>query len=307
MVGVTIFLAVVGSLLAGSAPAGAAVDRLTDVQVVEHDADQPTIEFASPWSVKKSGSRVLSKGEGVGALAGQRISFDYVVYDGRTGKMVESSFGERTGTVVLDRRQTNAFLVRSLTGARVGERVLVALAPSEGLAKGLVSQGVAKRDTLLMLFDVRQVHQPLARASGVPQPLPFPEGQPSVRLRVDGEPEITMPANNPPGALDVATLVKGSGPVVEANDSITVHYEGVIWSTGKVFDSTWRKGRPSDFSIGTGRVIPGWDAGLVGQTVGSQVLLVVPPDQGYGIDGNPAAGISGTDTLVFVIDILDKF
>ena len=54
-------------------------------------------------------------------------------------------------------------------------------------------------------------------------------------------------------------------------------------------------------------MIAGWDEGLVGQTVGSQVLLVVPPDKGYGAAGQPNAGISGTDTLVFVVDILDAF
>ena len=52
-------------------------------------------------------------------------------------------------------------------------------------------------------------------------------------------------------------------------------------------------------------MIPAWDEGLVGQTVGSQVLLVVPPDKGYGADGNPDIGVKGTDTMVFVVDILD--
>jgi peptidylprolyl isomerase len=51
-------------------------------------------------------------------------------------------------------------------------------------------------------------------------------------------------------------------------------------------------------------VIAGWVDGLVGQTVGSQILLVVPPSSGYGDAGAPAAGIGPTDTLVFVIDIL---
>ena len=57
--------------------------------------------------------------------------------------------------------------------------------------------------------------------------------------------------------------------------------------------------------IGQGKVIPGWDKGIVGQTVGSQLLLVIPPADGYGTTGNSQAGISGTDTLVFVVDILD--
>jgi peptidylprolyl isomerase len=64
---------------------------------------------------------------------------------------------------------------------------------------------------------------------------------------------------------------------------------------------------PAAFQIGAGRVIDGWDQGLVGQKIGSQVLLVIPPELGYGANGNPDAGISGTDTLVFVVDILDAY
>jgi len=79
---------------------------------------------------------------------------------------------------------------------------------------------------------------------------------------------------------------------------------GAIYASGTVFDSSWSRGVPVTFSIGTGDVIPGWDSGLVGQPVGSRVLMVIPPAQGYGAEGNSSAGISGTDTLVFVVDIL---
>ena len=94
--------------------------------------------------------------------------------------------------------------------------------------------------------------------------------------------------------------------MVEAGQTVTVQYTGVIWDTGKKFDSSWDRGQPIDFGIGTQQVIAGWDEGLVGQTVGSQVLLVVPPDKGYGTAGSPPK-ITGTDTLVFVVDILDAY
>jgi peptidylprolyl isomerase len=71
-----------------------------------------------------------------------------------------------------------------------------------------------------------------------------------------------------------------------------------------VFDSSWESGSPATFEIGTGAVIPGWDEGLVDQTVGSQVLLVIPPAKGYP-KGSPDGSIKPTDTLVFVVDILD--
>jgi len=102
----------------------------------------------------------------------------------------------------------------------------------------------------------------------------------------------------------VQPLIKGTGPVVQSGQTISAQYTGVVWDTGKQFDSSWDRGQPTPFVIGKGQVIAGWDEGLVGQTVGSQVLLIVPPDKGYGASGQSSAGIKGTDTLVFVVDIL---
>jgi peptidylprolyl isomerase len=127
-----------------------------------------------------------------------------------------------------------------------------------------------------------------------------------VKLGAKGKPTITVPHDeSAPPQLVTQPLIKGTGAPVAAGETITVHYTGVLWANGKKFDSSWDRGKPAEVQIGTGSVIPGWDTGLVGQTVGSQVLLVVPPDEGYGSAGSKAAGISGTDTLVFVVDILD--
>ena len=76
-------------------------------------------------------------------------------------------------------------------------------------------------------------------------------------------------------------------------------------SPAKVFDSSFTAGRqPAAFPIGTGQVIAGFDKGIVGKKLGSRVLLVIPPAHGYGSKGNPNAGITGDDTLVFVVDLL---
>jgi peptidylprolyl isomerase len=58
--------------------------------------------------------------------------------------------------------------------------------------------------------------------------------------------------------------------------------------------------------VGTGNLIPAWEEGLVGVPYGSRVLIVAPPESGYGPGGNPPAGIKGDDTLVFVVDLLQK-
>ena len=153
---------------------------------------------------------------------------------------------------------------------------------------------------------MKSVRTPLARATG--DAVAPVDGQPTVTLAADGKPTITIPSGvAAPTSLVVQPLIKGTGPVVTAGQTISVHYTGVIYDGGKQFDSSWDRGQPADFVIGKGQVIPGWDEGLVGQTVGSQVLLVVPPDKGYGAQGQSSAGIKGTDTLVFVVDILDAY
>jgi peptidylprolyl isomerase len=125
-----------------------------------------------------------------------------------------------------------------------------------------------------------------------------------VTLADDGAPTITVPDTDPPAELIAQPLIEGEGAVVETGQTITVHYTGVLWDTGEVFDSSWESGSPASFPIGTGGVIPGWDKGLVGRTIGSQVLLVIPAADGYGATGS-GESIPPNATLVFVVDILD--
>jgi peptidylprolyl isomerase len=100
--------------------------------------------------------------------------------------------------------------------------------------------------------------------------------------------------------LVVTPLVAGNGQPVKAGQTLTVNYVGVSYTTGKQFDSSWEKGGPANFPIGTGNVIPGWDQGLVGVKVGSRVQLDIPADLAYGDQGS--GDVSGP--LRFVVDVL---
>jgi peptidylprolyl isomerase len=124
----------------------------------------------------------------------------------------------------------------------------------------------------------------------------------------DAKPTVVLPSTAPSTNLVVKTLTKGTGPVVQKGDLLVADYLGEIWgSAAKVFDSSFDRGVPVAFPIGVGGVIPGWDAALPGVTVGSRVLLVIPPAAGYGSAGQSNAGISGTDTIVFVVDVLNRY
>lgn len=115
-------------------------------------------------------------------------------------------------------------------------------------------------------------------------------------------PEIEFPDPAPPRGLHVKTIVDGDGQICQAGRRITVDYHGQVWN-GDVFDSSYFRGEPATFPIGTGAVIAGWDEALVGKTVGSRLLLSIPPEKAYGERGVPAAGIEPGATLVFVVDI----
>ena len=117
------------------------------------------------------------------------------------------------------------------------------------------------------------------------------------------KPTLTFPDASASGELEVLVLSRGDGALVEAGDDLEVHYLGQTWQGG-VFDNSYDRGSSISFPIGVGRVIGGWDEGLVGQQVGSRVLLSVPSHLGYGDRGAPQAGIKGGDTLVFVVDIV---
>ena len=117
------------------------------------------------------------------------------------------------------------------------------------------------------------------------------------------KPTLTFPDAQPSGELEVVVLSRGDGALVEAGQDIEVHYLGQSWQGG-VFANSFDRGSSISFPIGVGAVIAGWDEGLVGQQVGSRVLLSIPSHLAYGDRGVPQAGIKGGDTLVFVVDIV---
>jgi len=109
-------------------------------------------------------------------------------------------------------------------------------------------------------------------------------------------------SSTPPTDLVVKVLKAGTGATVKDTDTVTVDYQGSIFKTGKVFDQSYGK---TPATLPLAQFVPGFGGGLVGQKVGAQVLLSIPPALGYGTTGNEGAGISGTDTIVFVVEIKD--
>ncbi|RAY11868.1 hypothetical protein DPM19_28255 [Actinomadura craniellae] len=195
---------------------------------------------------------------------------------------------------------------KALLGKTAGSRLIMELPPADAFGKeGNPQLNVAPTDTLVFVMDVVGAVPKGAAVSGTEKKLSDPDLPEVTKPKKAGEaPKVTVPDADPPGKLESRVLIEGTGPVVAKGQTLVAHYEGRIWKGGKVFDSSWQRGEFATFPIGVGKVVKGWDNGLVGKKVGSRVLLVIPPGDGYGKEGNPQAGIKGTDTLVFVVDIL---
>ena len=263
---------------------------LADVTVTGAVGEKPTITFDPAFVGTAEDFKVLDVGTGPVVTDGQRVTLDYVAVSGNDGTELDSTYGKTTQAVTASSTSLTAALANALIGQTVGSRVLVSGDQTKSQAAAWV----------IFVFDIRSATTLPTSASGAEQ---APQaGFPAVTV-TDGVPTIATPTGDAPTTLQTEVLIKGDGPAITAGQTVTMQYTGIIWATGKQFDSSWG-GEPVDFPVGSGQVIPGFDEGLVGQTVGSRVVLVIPPDKGYGTSGNSQAGISGTDTLVFVVDIL---
>jgi peptidylprolyl isomerase len=148
---------------------------------------------------------------------------------------------------------------------------------------------------------------PSASAATTGPALPAGTALPTATGAYGVKPTLTFPTKTgAPTKLATKILVQGTGPVVAKNDLLVADYLGQIWG-GKVFDNSYDRKAPTGFTIGAGKVIPGWDKTLVGLKAGTRVLVSIPPADGYGTTGQSAAGIKGTDTLVFVVDVIASY
>lgn len=284
-------------------PSGAISDAIT---VSGEFGDKPEITFTSPTKATTTERSVVIESDGDVAQDGDIVKVHYSLYNGGTGAELETSdYTDATLTAFpIDVAQLPySGIVDTLRCTAVGSRVVGVIPPAEGFADGGTQLGLGATDDLIFVIDLIEIEpepEPaLPKADGADQPVE--EGFPTVVLDDDGRPTVTIPSEAPPTDLKLTVLKLGTGATVEAGDDVTVHYQGTNWNTGVIFDESWARGEPATFN--TAQVIEGFTAALVGQTVGSQVLVVIPPAQGYGEAGSGDL-IGGTDTLVFVVDIL---
>lgn len=266
-------------LCAAAAPSGAASESIT---VEGEFGEKSTATFTSPLEVTELQSTVVVEGEGDAVVAGDLVTYALSAFNAETGEEL-GAFGYADSPVLPQQISPDNPLGQLLGCAAPGTRVVATFPASEGATAEVY------------IVDLLEV-VPAAAWGEDEEPV---DGMPTVELSENGEPTITVPEGDAPTEVEIATLKTGDGAVVAPGDNVLVHYTGVKWSDGSVFDSSWERGVPSSFE--TTGVVAGFQQALEGQTVGSQVLVVIPPEFGYG--GQPEHELA-EETLVFVVDIL---
>jgi peptidylprolyl isomerase len=297
-----------------------------DAVEISGSADSaPEVEWNAVMEPTEAETETLVEGDGAELQDGDVAVVNFLLSNGYTHRTPIDSYGaDDAGTSVTvgaepGEPRVAADLVTGViaehieAGMTVGSRVAVSVGAEQAfgdLQNKLGEFGVGNEDGLLLVFDIESVA--LDGPDGKKQAAPgwAPEIQTDKKdvptgLGFDGTPE---PA--PKDALRVGTYVEGSGDPIESGDVVVVDYLGQVYGADEPFDASYSRDEPLTVAIGKDvgggaiSVVEGWSKGLEGVTVGSRVVIQIPPRLGYGPQGNEQAGIGGEDTLYFLVDVL---
>jgi FKBP-type peptidyl-prolyl cis-trans isomerase len=298
--------------LAGCGSSGSSGDANKTVSVSGAFDQAPKVTIPAETPSSTLAYHTAIKGTGGAVIPGDVALANVVLYkwSGTKHSLVESTFtpGANSGPQLIPSDVGLTGLAKALKGQQIGSRIVAVVPPKDGYGtSGDSSIGIKGTDTTVWVIDLLEQFSPDASVSGS-QTSNGGGKLPTVTTKAGQAPVVSVPKNSPSSKLSVTTLVQGTGPKLTTGQTVVAQYVGVNWRTGKVFSASWPSssqpdGQPFAFKLGGG-VITGWNDALPGVRVGSRVMLVIPPALGYGSAGQSSAGIKGTDTLVFVIDIL---
>lgn len=248
---------------------------------------EPTITFDKPLESSELQAHVVTTGDGQLTEVGDTVETVISIFSAETGTLATS---QAASFVVGDKNMYPAFNA-AIECRAAGSRV-VTVVPSDQLfgEAGNESLGIAANETVILVTDLKGVTAP-------PTVQPWTKDVPKVTFDAEGKPTLTMPGTKAPEGVRVKVLEEGDGATVAKGDQVTIDYQGVSWKDGKVFDQSYGA-QPATFT--TTGVIPGFSAALVGQQVGTQLLVSIPSEYAYP-EGSGSA-LAGQD-LVFLIDI----
>ncbi|MBB1500426.1 FKBP-type peptidyl-prolyl cis-trans isomerase [Propioniciclava sp. MC1683] len=271
-------------------------NSIDGIEVVGEPGSAPTLTIPTPFAIDETRTRTLVEGQadGPAAAADSVIEAHYVGFNGRTGEQFGSSWDQGTPAMLALPQMVEGFTI-GMTGAKPGQRVLIAMPGSQGY-DGVPTrpESVQDGDTLVFVVDVVAVSVKDAVGAAETPQLPVTLGE------AEGKPTVTIDtASTPPAELVAVPVIKGAQRAVGADDYVLVKYRMYSWKTGELIDDKFAAPVAGQIN----QTLEGFKQGIVGQPIGSRVVLVVPPKVGYEKPSqNPP--VEAGDTVVYVVDIL---
>ncbi len=270
----------------------------------------PTLELPTkPFRTQDGQFRVITPGTGADIPADASLTVAHAMYAGTDGRQLATSFTEHGSTLALGDESTPEMFTKAFEGQKTGVRVLVGVPAHQMYNQASLPAGLTMDDALLFVIDVRDVRKRLNQAEGTA--VPPKAGLPTVEVPQDtSQPaKITVPSPTPLKETVAQPLIVGAGAKVTKGQTVRFTYTGATWrDPATPFDYSGKyPNRYMESPIGVGQLIKAWDEHIVGQPVGSRLLLVVQPADGYGSAGGGNGQIKGDDVLIFVLDILDAY
>jgi hypothetical protein len=299
-----------GNQPAGCTPDYPSGDASSIVKVSGEFGKTPKATFPTPIVAKSGEVTVTKAGHGMTAQKGSMVDIDVTVFNGKTGKsaggtayngsyiraVAGKGLPPQSGPV------TASSIADALVCAQAGSRIVMTSTNKS------VNAGLTGLTTAVAVIDVHAVYLP--KADGVNQ-LPK-DGMPNVITAVDGQPGIVLQELTKPTTARTEVVKAGGGAVVTKKSHPVIMLTTWTWPSAtddkpNVLNQpgldTWTNGSAIALDFASSPYPKAFNAALIGQKVGSQVLVVLPPKTGFPASGLPQ-GITAQDTLIFVVDIV---
>jgi peptidylprolyl isomerase len=258
----------------------------------------PKVEWKGEMTASDVAVKTLEEGDGETVEKGDKVVTNLWIGNGYTQQKAYTTYDDgQPQTLTVDDQALSKPFFDALSGQKYGSRVAITASAQDLFGDaGNPQLQIGNKDTVLVILDLMEPFQ-TPKAVDVPQskmPKLVLEKDVPVGFDFSGIPEPKADAE-----LMRTVLKRGKGIEVTTDMTLKVHYLGEVYDGKKPFDENY-SGDPASFALTS--VVQGWTYGLSGMTVGSRVLLAIPPDLGYGAQEQP--NIPANSTLYFVVNIV---
>jgi peptidylprolyl isomerase len=279
-----------------TAKARAAIDAMV---WQDSDGGAPDLQFDTPLAIRVKTARIVEPGTGTPIERGMWVKYNFIAFLGKDHSVRDDTWEHGYPyELMLNESSYDEEFIDALDGQRVGVKLIYGRY-ADNQATDDAEQSLL---TGVMAVEVIAAGMPLTQADGVA--VAVSPDLPAVTRSAEGRPSVGFTAGAaPPAELVVQDLISGDGPVIEDDSHVVYPDSEWLWD-GEELETSWQSGDPVLSSLVSLPLLPAVIQGIVGKTVGSQVLVVVPPDLAYGDD--PEAPVPPNSTVVYVVDLLAK-